>query len=125
MQGLPVLFTHAGFRPEMLSHAENACRKLTGASLADPEHIARYVNQRVIETVEAGRGGKCSFQDTLFQAGPERGGNDVGGPFWTDYSVLAKADESAQSSPRMVQIVGHSIGYNKIRTTRLMQTIGA
>ena len=37
-------------------------------------------------------------------------------------SVLAKAAET--SVPRVIQVVGHSIGLNRIRTTKLMQAIG-
>ena len=81
VQGMPVFFTHAGWRPEMLSRVEE---KLPSGH-SDPEDVSSYVNRRVRETVETCRESTCSFTDELFQAGAERGGRDLGGPFWTDY----------------------------------------
>ena len=66
----------------------------------------------------------CSFADPLFEAGPDRGGSDIGGPFWTDFSVLTKAAEQREASfAQIVQVVGHSIGMS-IRTSNNMQSIG-
>lgn len=45
----------------------------------------------------------------VFAAGPERGGRSMGGPFWTDFSVVAAiAPGSAPALEAVTQVVGHS-----------------
>lgn len=97
----PLLFTHAGFRPQMLA-------KL-GVDDSDPErlaaHLAKVVTSSLADAVADCAGLSCRFEGDLFSAGPDRGGRGVGGPFWTDFSVLADADALP---PGLVQVVGHS-----------------
>lgn len=55
--------------------------------------------------------------EEIFEAGPERGGNHIGGPFWTDFRVLQHEFESHSPTPsltssvpplHMMQVVGHT-----------------
>ena len=49
------------------------------------------------------------------------------GPFWTDYSVLEETEASMNVThpiTSFVQIVGHTIHLNKIKTTRLLGAVG-
>lgn len=89
----PLLFTHAGFRPAMLSRVGNI-GKVTASALAD------FVDRSLLNAVEKGE-----FDADVFSAGPDRRGSGVGGPFWTDFSVL----QQASSLPKgIIQVVGHS-----------------
>lgn len=88
----PLLFTHAGFRPSMVSRV--AGEEVSAAALAD------FVDRALLEAVE-----KNQYDAELFSAGPDRGGRGIGGPFWTDFSVLLHATGLPQG---IVQIVGHS-----------------
>ena len=64
----------------------------------------------------------CQLSDLVYSAGPERGGNQVGGPYWTDFSVLEKAHalEATKAEPSFlpfVQVVGHTVEVNEVRST--------
>jgi hypothetical protein len=129
--GLPLFFVHAGLRPLMLSHLESEIKSTTRpkglAHLApDVDELAFHVNDRLKSVVEscAANGTKCHFRDPIFQAGPERGGTAIGGPFWTDFKVL---QETALEAPSLltsfVQIVGHSIQTDGIAFSKFMQAV--
>lgn len=47
------------------------------------------------------------LRNPIFGAGPERGGQGIGGPFWTDFSVISKISSNDEVS-KFIQIVGHS-----------------
>lgn len=137
---MPILFTHAGFRPGMIDFVrqEYGLKNNDGHDL-QPEHLSEYVNNIVnkMTSEEActhlktqGDIGKewthCKYDHELFEAGPDRGGNNIGGPYWTDYSVLSALETESESIvTSMVQVVGHTISPKKrIRNTRYMEVIG-
>ena len=120
----------------MIEHIRTVFREMTGVDVTNPEHLEDFVNRKVLQHADAsvcnqpGKGevGRsflhCTFHDKLFEAGPDRGGSDIGGPFWTDFTVLAKAAEQQESSfAQIIQVVGHTIG-SSIRTSRNIQSIG-
>ena len=140
IMAMPILFTHAGFRPAMIDFIRRQHRTRNN-EIEDlqPEDLSQYVNSVVKEmtTPEAcshvkrqGDIGKewthCSYRHELFEAGPDRGGNNIGGPYWTDYSVLNTVEsEPGDIISSMVQVVGHTISPRRIiRNTRYMETIG-
>ena len=148
VNGLPLLFVHAGLRPAMLKtiveglvsasmerdkghtsmHSNGVRGESLLASVADIDAIASYINERLRNTVDrcSSNSAKCRFRDPLFLAGPERGGTAVGGPFWTDFKILqdAAAGSSAPLTP-FVHIVGHSIQQGGVvGLTKYMQTVG-
>jgi hypothetical protein len=73
--------------------------------------------------------------EELFEAGPERGGRHIGGPFWTDFKVLQKEYDQQHASSsgvsggsgtgvegdvamEMMQVVGHTAQHGSFRGTR-------
>jgi hypothetical protein len=116
IRGTMFLFTHAGLRPAMMESIKR---------LLDTEYLAaadyeKYINSKLTEVIQrcsASTSKLCELNDQLFQAGPERGGRGIGGPFWTDFDVLQKADRDSAAATDFVQVVGHSIELNRIRVT--------
>lgn len=104
----PILFVHAGLRPAMLDRlmlrgfdGELGFTSLPNATLAS--RVADRISVALAAAV-----GKCarsnettatarrhcltlSDRNELFSAGPDRRGRGLGGPFWTDWSVLRRA----------------------------------
>jgi hypothetical protein len=124
--GLPLIFIHAGLRPEMISKLRETVPTLKNPSGNGEESalIAEYINQQLLKDVQScGRGmALCKLDDVVYSAGPERGGNQLGGPYWTDFSVLEKAHstqvEQEDGLTDFVQVVGHTVELNEIRATR-------
>ena len=124
--GLPLIFVHAGLRPDMISKLHETVPALKNPSDKRGESvvIAEYINKKLLSDLESCGGGmaKCKLDDVLYSAGPERGGNRLGGPFWTDFSVLEEAHrtqvEHGDALTDWVQIVGHTVEVNEIRATR-------
>lgn len=106
--GVPLLFTHAGLRNDMLSYI----------NITDVDQIASYINSKLLEVVTDCKYTKCSFVHELFQAGRERGGRNIGGCTWTDFDVFMKQN----TIPKFHQIVGHSI-HDRIRASRYLAAI--
>ncbi|KAJ1456550.1 Metallo-dependent phosphatase-like protein [Pelagophyceae sp. CCMP2097] len=103
----PFLFTHSGFRPQMLSTIEPDPIESAaeGGAFAAADALAAYVCKALLYAVRGGKAGR--FQGAVFSAGPDRGGSGVGGPFWTDFKVLEAA--SAAALPEgVMQVVGHT-----------------
>ena len=133
-EGLSVFFVHAGLRPEMIDLLRQTVPALTGKTTAtgssdntevEEAHVlASYINAKLLDDINSCQGAaRCKLGDIIYSAGPERGGNQVGGPYWTDFSVLEKAHgaEVAKPEPHFtpyVQVVGHTVGMNEIRATR-------
>jgi hypothetical protein len=127
--GIPYLFTHAGLRPAMVSQINRNFqaegRSLSTISVTDYDQL---INLKLLEAVQpcANRtSSTCNFGDELFQAGPERHGTSIGGPFWTDFQILKDCDKSSEFSAQLsfVQIVGHTIERNKIRVTEGLSAV--
>ena len=49
--GMPILFSHAGFRPKMIEYISSDYRKLYGNNQTSPEYLSEYVNRKVKDTV--------------------------------------------------------------------------
>eukprot|EP01036_Dinobryon_divergens_P036455 gene36455-47466_t len=106
--GEHVLFTHAGISARFFKHiSEKVGGGHTGFS-SDAEMVADHVNSELLSTLSGCTRFPCPLRNPIFEAGPERGGRGIGGPLWSDYSVLesAAADENYSSS--FVQVVGHT-----------------
>jgi hypothetical protein len=108
----PILFVHAGLRPAMLDRL--MLRGFDGAvgftSLPNATLASRVADR--ISVALAAAVAKCapanettvptrrsclslSDRDELFSAGPDRRGRGLGGPFWTDWSVLRRAEPTS------------------------------
>ena len=102
--GLPLLFTHAGIRPEFQSY-------LTSMQVQSPDQMVEYVNGNLVQAMGSCKvGGKCPLEDEVYQAGDDRGGHHIGGPYWTDFSALEEADNGKSTFPA-VQVVGHTMAF--------------
>ena len=55
--------------------------------------------------------------EEIFEAGAERGGSHIGGPFWTDFKVLQKEYNPSFPPDNMMQIVGHTAQHGSFRGT--------
>lgn len=125
-EGLPLFFVHAGIRPQMMEHLRKTIPVLSSGGAAQESHVvAEYINNKLLEDVKrcSAPGARCPLNDLVYSAGPERGGRELGGPYWTDFSVLeeAHAAEAAKEDPSFlpfVQIVGHTVEVNEVRSTR-------
>jgi hypothetical protein len=147
VRGLPLLFVHAGLRPAMTSLIIKSIEKSTGATIQvnstdSHQRLVDYINNKVAnvlalcpDTSPANMTNlkRCKFGDWLFMAGPERGDRgNIGGPFWTDYSVLEGVDKDILAHDEVplkapltpfVQIVGHSIHRGKVKYSSLLGSI--
>lgn len=104
VHGVDLLFSHSGFRTEMKDLVLAAASPLP-AGTSEAHALAEHTNKLLFDAVK-----KCSHEDAackmrheVFEAGPERGGSSIGGPFWTDFSVL-QAEEQKKTSDQMIQV---------------------
>lgn len=104
VHSVPVLFTHAGVRPLFFAY-------LRERGVQDAAAIAAYMNEALVASMRACARFPCELSDELYEAGRDRGGRHIGGPFWTDFSVLAQADQSPSPSVHALQVVGHTMAY--------------
>jgi hypothetical protein len=98
---IPVMFIHAGFRPQMIEYITD---KFQVSST--PRELSSFVNGHVKSAIQhcMKSGVSCNLNTEIFGAGSERGGRNIGGPFWTDYRVLAKAAAEPNFLPNMIQV---------------------
>ncbi len=95
-----LLFVHAGFREAYLSHLEDKAVDTTTQGLAN--HLNSLLVSSTRRCKKADQA--CAYADEAFEAGPERGGRNIGGPMWTDFGVLKKeAMTSGAPLPEMIQ----------------------
>jgi hypothetical protein len=104
IRGVDTIFTHAGFRPEMLTRLHG----IIGAENFTTGNLVAYMNDVVAKHSNC-TSLFCPYQDELFEAGPDRGGESIGGPIWTDFRVLEDAAAKQRMPPGIMQVVGHSI----------------
>lgn len=105
IHNVPILFTHAGIRPAFHQYLQ---RK----SITSPDDITSHLNTLLLGAMKKCSVIPCSFDNEAFEAGKDRGGRHIGGPYWTDFSVLETADASATAPlPTMLQVVGHTMAY--------------
>ena len=71
----PLLFIHAGFRPKFIDMLKSSLPD------ASPEGMASYVNEKLVSVIQQCYDESvteefinCTFDDDLFEAGPDRGG---------------------------------------------------
>jgi len=103
--GIPLLFSHAGLRDDMLKFI----------NITDINLISDYINNKLLKAVNNCKNSKCLFKDEIFLAGRDRGDINIGGCTWTDFNVHIKENRI----PTFHQIVGHSI-HERVRTTRYL-----
>lgn len=122
IDNIDIVFVHAGFRQQYLDYLSKSKYYLskypTGVT---PSSLVDFVNKEVINIVNNTQcinsflPSKCYFNDgsdgQLYEAGKERGGSNIGGPFWTDYSVIEDDASKGPFKPDMIQIVGHSMAW--------------
>ena len=120
VQGIPILFSHAGLRPRMsrLLQTEIITQNFNIDFFDNEiEYLAGYINFQLAEAVgPCIHLAACPMLHPIFSAGPERGGLGIGGPFWTDFGVLENISGGKLAS-RFLQVVGHTIAVNRIRST--------
>jgi hypothetical protein len=158
--GLPLLFIHGGIRPTMYDYLTEKGYISESDSDKNVAHsIAGHVNSKLqkdikncVGLIKAKKTNTCRLNDLIYSAGPERGGNQIGGTYWTDFHVLQDSASrqlmeeitSTSSSghihgplktevgneapvkelsavartgiPSFLQIVGHTVEVNEIRT---------
>jgi hypothetical protein len=90
----------------MLSHIYEDLRKQ--GQKFDPSAVADILNRRLVVNAMCDAI-FCPFDDELFDAGPDREGSAIGGPIWTDFSVLELAADKHRFPKNIVQIVGHTL----------------
>ncbi len=121
--GAEVLFVHAGLRPAMLQLAESTGMVAANATASD---IAQWINKvtrdDINECINRGENVPChNLSGPIYSAGPDRGGSDVGGIYWTDYRVLAALASRPEyaRTPVMpwIQVVGHTAEPGSIRSS--------
>ncbi len=121
--GVPLLFSHAGLRPDMKDLVLSIISKSQNIVPSDVDEamVASYINGVLVRSVSACQNKVCTLKDAIFQAGPERGGSSIGGSYWTDFQILQNAANSNVNSfnyvQKYIQIVGHSVEIGKIRVT--------
>ena len=86
-KALPLFFSHAGLRPQLLRQMQAR----TPARTQAPDTLAALANDKLRLDVQRCPPAGCIFRDAIYGVGSERGGRDIGGLFWTDFSVLTKA----------------------------------
>jgi hypothetical protein len=103
LHGVDLLFTHSGFRQDMKRLVLGSSPLPDGTSEA--KALVEFTNKLLFDSVK-----RCSHEDAIckmrhevFEAGPERGGASIGGPFWTDFSVI-EAEEASKPSESLIQV---------------------
>ena len=80
---LPLVFVHAGFRPEYLEHVASTADAKTASHKSNlptaPEYLVDHINKLVMASIRECRGYSCLFEDEAFQAGSDRGGRSKEG----------------------------------------------
>lgn len=125
---VPILFTHGGISPEYYAHLEKSSAEFTALKQSGG-NVAAFLAESVRSGVQAAMArtctmisykspsnqvAKCALNGELFAAGKERGGGPVGGPFWSDFSVMqasAAAGFYEKTMPGVTQIVGHTMAH--------------
>lgn len=105
LHGINLLFVHAGFRKKFVDTVLPANFQGNEAKF-----LAQYTNKMLTkETTKCDESNAiyCSIRGDIFDAGPERGGRSIGGPFWTDFSVIYE-EQNELPSGYTVQVERYS-----------------
>lgn len=124
---VPVLFTHAGISPEYYAYLEkttNLVETVSSGSMEPARFIANHISSEVKSAIAkscsevvyqnpSAKIPKCLLsKEMVFAAGKERGGGPVGGPIWSDFSVMEASAANGfydRKLPGVVQVVGHTM----------------
>lgn len=101
LHGVNLLFVHAGFRQKFVDTILP-----TNFQGNEAKFLAQYTNKQLIKEAtlcEESGANYCNVKGDVFDAGPERGGRSIGGPFWTDFSVVY-AEQNEKPSGYTVQV---------------------
>jgi hypothetical protein len=129
--GVPILFSHAGLRPDMLNlikkHIDDTYN-ISNNNNNNIDQLSSYINNILNYScseinLESSSSSKCVFTDPIFEAGKERGGNGIGGSYWTDFQILSQAAKNSIIPLDFIQIVGHTMLKGKIKTSINMEVI--
>lgn len=78
INGFPILFTHAGIRPAFFEYLKKGAD--TSSPIVTPEEIVKYINEKLVADTLKCQNKWCKFEDELYDAGPDRYGDGIGGP---------------------------------------------
>lgn len=116
-KGHRILFSHAGLRPQMYNQLSARIAQPRGEKMTTPtaSSIASFINSKLLLDVSrcSASGSRCMLKDAIYGVGAERGGYEIGGCFWTDWSVLQRSKPVDEG---LTQIVGHSLEKSSIRS---------
>jgi hypothetical protein len=123
-KGHRILFSHAGLRPQMYNQLSARISQSRGERMTTPSarDLALFINTKLLFDVNrcAAIGARCMLKDAIYGVGAERGGYEVGGCFWTDWSVLQKSKPVDEG---LTQVVGHSLEKSTIRSLPNVEAI--
>jgi hypothetical protein len=130
-KGVELFFSHAGLRPQMYNQLASRLHAIKGEKFPSMSQIASFINDKVVQDVKRcvenqvkdKRVAHCRFKDSLYSAGKDRGGYEIGGPLWTDWSVIASEPSSSMLDFPVIQIVGHTPAVGEIRTSSNLRAI--
>ncbi|KAJ1392890.1 hypothetical protein B484DRAFT_459368 [Ochromonadaceae sp. CCMP2298] len=123
---VPIMFSHAGISANFYAYLERQLRKKNKSIFSfdktsntkkskntlSAEEIAGYVNGVLSKQVAACTRFPChEFGHEVFEAGPDRGGSGIGGPFWVDFSSLEAAAKNQLEPRHILQVVGHTMAW--------------
>lgn len=90
INGVPLVFVHAGYNPKFIKYLAKQ-----GAHSA--EEIVNHAITSLRTAVSRCTGIPCkTIKGELYDAGPDRGGAGIGGPLWTDFGTLEAAVNAKQ-----------------------------
>ena len=106
---IPLIFVHAGFGTRYYEYLQEQLNTTVITANQTVEHTNTLLKQAVYDCGEF----PCrdGFEHEVFEAGPDRGGTHIGGPFWTDFETIAQGNEDLTGFTDLVQIVGHTMAY--------------
>lgn len=103
----PIMFVHAGYTDNFVKYLK----------LDSAEEIANYTNNHLVNSVSQCTRLPCPSitKHELYEAGPSRGGNGIGGPYWTDFTTLLEEDglrsRTKGLTKSFLQVVGHTMAF--------------
>ncbi len=103
-----LVFSHGGIRPEMMSYIQKSIQP-HGLDISAP-NMVDFINNVTLEYANCSTV-FCPFDHELFGAGSDRGGQSIGGPFWTSFDVLEEAAMKSRLPFPLIQIVGHTVAW--------------
>lgn len=95
LHGVDLMFVHAGYRKKFVERVLPKNFKGNEAE-ALVKHANDVLHKEVVKCAQSDSI-YCRIVGETFDAGPERGGRSIGGPFWTDYSVVYEEQNSNPS----------------------------